>query len=452
MVNKVFNIKLDLRQNEVIQELARVTQSDNETNVFKIRLYDGLTEINYNVVSKAIIVFSKSDGQTVQGTMKLDIRGYTYTLGTNEIAAPGLVLTAVLLYGPTGERLTTCRFKVWVDKDMLPEDAVASTTQLDALSQLLQQLEDKISLLDGLMSEADLVILNDKIDAQAEKSETHINRTDNPHGANAAQTGASNPNILHNWDFRNPVNQRGQTEFIGSSIYTIDMWRFANTHMSLNVIDGGISVTSLKTSPAYLTQRLESDLTGDILTFTVQTIDGDYYSCSGLCTKTNGTKARTSTSFGSIIIEYLAYRYSATLEVNGETSIGLKRAKLELGSISTLANDPPMDYGLELTKCHRYFFSLSKFHPIVGYSGYRNDFAEFPIYQTMRIKPSLILLAGSEIPELAGSGSNRIPTSNIIIGYSDSDEWPIIIAYADVAQNTLYSLRLNNIYALDANL
>lgn len=33
--------------------------------------------------------------------------------------------------------------------------------------------------------------------------------------------------------------------------------------------------------------------------------------------------------------------------------------KLELGSISTIQNDPPQDYGVELAKCQRYFYETN---------------------------------------------------------------------------------------------
>jgi hypothetical protein len=38
-------------------------------------------------------------------------------------------------------------------------------------------------------------------------------------------------------------------------------------------------------------------------------------------------------------------------------AVVVKRCKLERGSVSTLANDPPADYGEELRKCQRYLFN-----------------------------------------------------------------------------------------------
>jgi len=163
MVNKIFDIRLDIKQLTVIQELARVTQADNSTNVMNIRLFDGEEEINYTLVESALIVFLKNDGTSVQGFLAPAGRGYTYTMGTAETAAPGAVVAAVLLYGELGERLTTARFRLQVDKDLLSAETIESTTQLDALSRLMELLEEKIQYLDGLLSDFDVARIDDEL-------------------------------------------------------------------------------------------------------------------------------------------------------------------------------------------------------------------------------------------------------------------------------------------------
>ena len=53
----------------------------------------------------------------------------------------------------------------------------------------------------------------------------HYSRTDNPHGITLLRLGASNRNILHNYYFRNLVNQRGATSYASVDYaYTIDRW------------------------------------------------------------------------------------------------------------------------------------------------------------------------------------------------------------------------------------
>ena len=50
------------------------------------------------------------------------------------------------------------------------------------------------------------------------------------------------------------------------------------------------------------------------------------------------------------------------------SDINVTGVKLEIGTISTLAYDPPMDYGVELMKCHRYFLNLGSYAFWQGYA------------------------------------------------------------------------------------
>lgn len=61
--------------------------------------------------------------------------------------------------------------------------------------------------------------------------------------------GISNPNLLINGDFKNPVNQRNKTLYGNGDIYTIDRWRFHLQNDSLNekleVLEDYIKLTIL---------------------------------------------------------------------------------------------------------------------------------------------------------------------------------------------------------------
>jgi hypothetical protein len=73
----------------------------------------------------------------------------------------------------------------------------------------------------------------------------------------------------------------------------------------------------------------------------------------------------------------------------------IRSVKLELGSVSTLANDPPADFGEELRKCQRYFYALNCFGkgwPLFGYgfsTSTTNSVVGIPIPVTMRIPPTV---------------------------------------------------------------
>ena len=53
--------------------------------------------------------------------------------------------------------------------------------------------------------------------------------------------GGVNPNLLDNWYFGRPVNQRGQTEYTGNATYSIDRW-WMQYDTTLSIVDGGIKI------------------------------------------------------------------------------------------------------------------------------------------------------------------------------------------------------------------
>ena len=76
----------------------------------------------------------------------------------------------------------------------------------------------------------------------------------------------SNPNLLDNWYFGNPVNQRGQTSYAEMG-YTVDRWKNSSGNTSVLVTDSGLTMVG---GTAYLTQKVEdsllSELDGKIIT------------------------------------------------------------------------------------------------------------------------------------------------------------------------------------------
>lgn len=55
---------------------------------------------------------------------------------------------------------------------------------------------------------ANMDTIDVKIKLNADNSASHAANTSNPHSVNLKQVGGSNKNLLDNWDFTNPVNQR----------------------------------------------------------------------------------------------------------------------------------------------------------------------------------------------------------------------------------------------------
>lgn len=175
----------------------------------------------------------------------------------------------------------------------------------------------------------------------------------------------SNRNLLDNGDFRNPVNQRGQTSYTGNG-YGIDRWKVStnNSTAAVSVGDGCIDFTS--------------DASGTYINFTsaVEKVQPGNYTLSFLVD--DYTKAQQIFLHGKVSqMVFTSNLLTMTFSV-AETSaiaVGIQKkaasstlkiyaAKLELGSVQTLAhqengvwvlNDPLPNYAEELAKCQRYY-------------------------------------------------------------------------------------------------
>lgn len=171
--------------------------------------------------------------------------------------------------------------------------------------------------------------------------------------------GGVNPNLLDNWYFGRPVNQRGQTEYTGDK-YTVDRWHLTSDG-ALTVVDEGIRLTS-----GALFEPLESELSsflkGKTVTYSFFFADNTLVTKSAVIPSTWGTWDGLI-EIGDIQLIGLESgnriwaRYSSTT-----TAVA---AKLELGSAQTLAhkenekwvlNEIP-DFGEQLARCQRYLFS-----------------------------------------------------------------------------------------------
>ena len=169
-----------------------------------------------------------------------------------------------------------------------------------------------------------------------------------------------NPNLLDNWYFGNPVNQRGKTSYTGPG-YCIDRWIIVGTNPQLTVTSGSIK------GVGFLVQKAEvytsSFLEGMQLTLSALMSDNTFGSVTFHLIKgmANPKAIRKN--------DYIVYAEWANTNdfftVNWKTdseAVGLVAIKLELGPQQTLAhqengvwvlNEIP-DYAEQLLKCQRY--------------------------------------------------------------------------------------------------
>lgn len=179
----------------------------------------------------------------------------------------------------------------------------------------------------------------------------------------AAIQAKPNPNLLDNWYFGNPVNQRGQTERTGSqSGYFIDRWKFGSYDQTVTVTESGLHWST--TTGIWCTQVIENfdKLIGKTLTLSA-IIDGVLYSVTGVLNESSGIGMQP---VGNLFVELTndekGFRF---VTYNNPTpTVTILAVKLELGSRQTLAhkdangnwviNELP-NYGEQLLRCQRFY-------------------------------------------------------------------------------------------------
>ncbi len=195
-----------------------------------------------------------------------------------------------------------------------------------------------------------------------------------------------NPNLLDNWYFIDPINQKN---IVTSTLnqYGIDRWICYNDVYTVE--NGYLDVHG----NGVLTQAIENiaQLDGKTLTFSVLFLDGT------LKTGTSKLDHKSTTFFINTQDEQY-YILAGSLQFYRLTGMQLVAAKLELGDHQTLArqddsgnwvlNDPPPNKALELAKCQRYYQTFG------GRCSGLTNFLSIPLSVSMRKRPALILTAG----------------------------------------------------------
>lgn len=170
------------------------------------------------------------------------------------------------------------------------------------------------------------------------------------------RSGILKRNLLDNWYFGNPVNQRGQTSYTGSG-YTIDRWRMWDNSGVLSIVSGGISCVSDNDKLfEYLPKSPFRN--GDTITISAL-INGNLITATGQ----KASDIVDISSSGDEIHYYEANEasnFSIGYAIKGfDSSTIISAVKLELGNTQTLAhqengvwvlNEIP-DYQEELYKC-----------------------------------------------------------------------------------------------------
>ena len=179
----------------------------------------------------------------------------------------------------------------------------------------------------------------------------------------------SNPTLLDNGYFADPINQRGQMEYI-DFVYTIDRW--ATEGAIIKVEDDGLQLENPSEGAVQFVTNFEASRLIDNQVYTAAILAKNlvgsgimiiqhragmytYLAANALSEGLTATSGQISTSGIPL--------FGITIRLEPHSSVKLIAAKLELGPVQTLAhkegdtwvlNDPPPNKALELAKCQRY--------------------------------------------------------------------------------------------------
>lgn len=223
-----------------------------------------------------------------------------------------------------------------------------------------------------------------------------------------ASGGGVNPNLLDNWFFGRPVNQRGQTEYAGNATYSIDRW-WLQYGTTLSVVDGGIKIGGKWDVQQYFENTLPN------ATYTLSLLYKDRTGSDPLRllagNRTDGDIAPTESKDASGILSVTfstatANRFNFGFTGSADNSAIIIAVKLELGSTQTLAhkegdkwvlNEIP-DFGEQLRRCRDYCRKI-KYATYTGYAmgvAMSANFVRIPIFfEDMRTTPTVDLSSAS---------------------------------------------------------
>ena len=198
-------------------------------------------------------------------------------------------------------------------------------------------------------------------------------------------------NLLDNWYFILPVNQRGLLEYLAGQ-QAIDRW--FPTRLTCTVVDNGIRLIYPTELTGHFLQRIEfpERYLGKQFTLSVMK-DGSIYETTVVLPPVfvNGEYGRVRLPEWSHFLSIQGNTIQFAIAVNARVTMEIQAAKLELGRVSTLANDPPMDFGRELAVCQRYQIVVQR-NTTIRMSHHTQNQMVFilPTNTQMRINPNIV--------------------------------------------------------------
>lgn len=402
-------VQLSMTLNGVPPTLHMV-QGDTNSRTIVATLWDGAQPYSIPAGAAIMVRFRKPDGtgglyDATEGGNKVSYAGSIVTapVAAQILAVAGDVFAEIDIFGSSSgaaaERLATFRFIVEVAPCVLPDAQIISSDYYNILAADIagakaaaNQAKDyaaaaKNSADSAAISVEGAVKYNAPqtlTEEQKQQARTNINAP-TPYTAGdgisisgsviAAKVQPCNRNLLDNWYFGNPVNQRDVSGTISSAGYFLDRWKLVSGSVTIGPADITLNGT--------MRQVLETAPPGTVT-----------------------ASALTPAGVGEVVPTYDSANKTVTVTAAGKKLVAVK---LELGTEQTLAhqengvwvlNEIP-DYGEELTKCMRYLQIISTPYDTSGNGvaiGYANNTVDLwvpiPLAVPMRISPTPTIPTG----------------------------------------------------------
>lgn len=402
-VNQAVNLNLST---DIVPPVLKMVQNDSNSRYIVASLWDGASA--YDVGSASVMLrFAKPDGtggmydaDEVGNVVDVDGNVVTIPVAAQVLTVAGDVFAQVDIYGSSNSKLASFAFKIDVAASVYPDAQIISSDYYNVLTAAIanavtaaqnaaasataaaQSAEEAATSVDGAVKYNASQALSD---AQKAQARANINAPA-PYTAGdgiaisgsaiATKVQPCNRNLLDNWYFDNPVNQRDVSGTISSAGYFLDRWKLVSGSVTINT--DGITLNGT------MQQVLETAPVGTVT-----------------------ASALTQAGVGEVVPTYNSETKTVTVTAAGKKLVAVK---LELGTEQTLAhqnrsgawvlNEMP-DYGEELTKCMRYLQIISAPYDTSGNGvaiGYANNTVDLwvpiPLAVPMRISPTPTIPAG----------------------------------------------------------
>lgn len=396
-------VQLSMTLNGVPPTLHMV-QGDANSRTIVATLWDGTQLYSIPAGAAIMVRFRKPDGtgglyDATESGNKVSYAGSIVTapVATQMLTVAGDVFAEIDIFGSSSgeaaERLATFHFVVEVAPCVLPDAQIISSDYYNILAADIagakaaaDQAKDYAAAAKGSADSAATSVEGAvKYNAQQALTEEQKQQARENIGAPAPYTAGDgiaisgsviaakvqpcNRNLIINWYFGNPVNQRDVSGTISSAGYFLDRWKLVSGSVTINT--DGITLNGT------MQQVLETAPVGTVT-----------------------ASALTQAGVGEVVPTYNSATKTVTVTANGKKLVAVK---LEIGSQQTLAhqedgvwvlNEIP-DYGEELTKCMRYLQVLAAPYDTSGNGvaiGYANNTVDLwvpiPLAVPMRISPT----------------------------------------------------------------